>query len=108
MENEITLLPVLIKVKSFVDLIKVLGTGIIYHIHLKDKKHFYYFYSVIGEPVVITLFGIITTEPHKKYVGIVKNKLIETDYPSSDTPLAIVEIEDDPIAIVSINGVDIH
>jgi len=103
-----TIFPILIEVETWKDLIEALtvGIGLIFHIPLKKKKHFYYFYATMGDSIMM-LFGIVSKEQHKKYVGIVKDKVVEADYPSNDTPLAIINIKDDPIALASLDGIDV-
>ena len=94
--------PVFVRFKSFEDLLESSPTHSLFHT-LKGNKHVYYFYGSVGENVVLIL-GFITKKKFKRYVGIKNSKILESDLPNCDSPIPIVEIEEDPI----IEGVSIY
>jgi len=100
-----TLLPIVIEVKSFLDLIEACPGGMIFHKSL--KKHYYYYYISIGESLIIMMV-LKTDVIYKRYVGLKSKKILESDEANSDCFIPIIEILVDPIVELSIIEEDEH
>lgn len=88
--------PVMMELKSFEDLFDSFAqSGALWHKQIK-KKHFYYYYASYGD-VITLIVCYIGKKAYKKYIGLNRGILRESDTPSSDTPFPISEVDEDPM-----------
>lgn len=95
MSKEREILPLLIRVSSFNDLVESSGGQTALMHYKKDSKDYYYYYLTLGETSVIMFYEDST--PHKRYVGVKNSKIVEKDIPDSDCPVPIIDVSDDLI-----------
>lgn len=101
--TEITkpIIPIVIEVKSILDMMEACPTnGIILHKELQ-KEHYYYYYISVGETLVVLML-YKTDKAFKRYIGNSKGKTLENDEPNSDCFIPIVEVNTDPILELSV------
>lgn len=99
-----TLLPIVIEVKSLLDLIEACPSGMILHKMLNNTNYYYYYISVGESLIVMMLYK--TNEIYKRYVGLKSKKILENDEPNSDCFIPIIEIQADPIVELSLTEED--
>jgi hypothetical protein len=103
-ETSRTLLPIIIEVKSMLDLIEINSQGAIMHREL-DSVHYYYNYLSIGESLMVLMI-FKTNIPFKRYIGNLKGKVLDNDEANSDSYICIVEVLHDPILELSLTDDD--
>jgi hypothetical protein len=101
-------MPVVIEVKSIIDMIEASPNGVVMHKELKGK-HYYYYYLFLGETLFVLMLHK-SDSPYRRYVGYSKGKVLEASEPNSDCYMPIIEINFDPILELSLmveeNGED--
>lgn len=95
------MIPIVIEVKSILDMIEACPNGMI--MHKKLLHHIYYFYISLGETLVVMMV-YKTEKPFKRYVGNPKGTMLEADEPNSDCFTPIIEVNCDPILELSLIG----
>lgn len=93
------LIPIVIEVKSILDMMEACPSGIIMHKEL--QHHFYYYYISLGETLVVMML-YKAEKPFKRYIGYSKGKILEAEEPNSDCYTPIIEINCDPILEISV------
>lgn len=94
------LIPLVIEVKSLIDMMESCPNGVIFHKD-KDSKHYYYFYISLGETLMILMMHK-SDKGYKGYLGNLKGKVLDANEPNSDCFTPTIEVTFDPILEMSL------